>query len=39
MVRKIIRVDEALCNGRGACAAACREGAIKIIGGTAKLTR
>lgn len=39
MVRKIIRIDEARCNGCGACAAACHEGAIRIIGGKAKLTR
>lgn len=39
MVRKIIRIDEARCSGCGACAAACHEGAIKIVGGKAKLTR
>ena len=39
MIRKIIHIDEALCNGCGACAAACHEGAIEMIGGKARLTR
>lgn len=39
MIRKIIRIDEAKCNGCGACAAACHEGAIEMINGKAKLTR
>ena len=39
MVRRIIQIDEDACNGCGACAAACHEGAIKMIGGKAKLTR
>ena len=39
MLRKIIRIDEEKCNGCGACAAACHEGAIEMIGGKAKLTR
>ena len=39
MVRRIIRIDEEKCNGCGACAAACHEGAIEMIGGKAKLTR
>ncbi|MBR4955128.1 MAG: 4Fe-4S binding protein, partial [Clostridia bacterium] len=39
MIRKIIKIDESKCNGCGACADACHEGAIEIIGGVAKLTR
>ncbi len=39
MIRKIIRIDEDKCNGCGACAAACHEGAIEMINGKAKLTR
>ena len=39
MIRQIIKIDEEKCNGCGACAAACHEGAIKMIDGKAKLTR
>ena len=39
MLRKIIKIDEEKCNGCGACAEACHEGAIKMIDGKAKLTR
>lgn len=39
MLRKIIQIDEEKCNGCGACAAACHEGAIEMIDGKAKLTR
>lgn len=39
MIRKIIKIDENKCNGCGACAAACHEGAIEMINGKAKLTR
>ena len=39
MIRKIIKIDEEKCNGCGACADACHEGAIEIINGKAKLTR
>lgn len=39
MIRKIIKIDEEKCNGCGACARACHEGAIDIIDGKAKLTR
>jgi len=39
MIRKIIRIDENKCNGCGACAAACHEGAIEMVDGKARLTR
>lgn len=39
MVRKIIHIDEALCNGCRACADACHEGAIGMVNGKAKLLR
>lgn len=39
MIRKIIKIDESKCNGCGACAKACHEGAIEMIDGVAKLTR
>lgn len=39
MLRKIIKIDEEKCNGCGACATACHEGAIEMINGKAKLTR
>lgn len=39
MLRKIIQIDSALCNGCGACAAACHEGAIGMVDGKAVLLR
>ena len=39
MIRKIIKINEEKCNGCGACAAACHEGAIDMINGKAKLLR
>lgn len=37
IMRKVIRIDEEKCDGCGQCATACHEGAIKVIGGKAKL--
>lgn len=39
MIRRIIKINEEKCNGCGACASACHEGAIEMINGKAKLTR
>ena len=39
MIRKIIHIDEEKCNGCGACASACHEGAIGMVDGKAKLLR
>ena len=39
MLRKMIRIDREKCNGCGACAAACHEGAIDMVDGKAVLTR
>jgi len=39
MIRKIIKIDEEKCNGCGACASACHEGAIEMVNGKARLTR
>ena len=39
MIRKIIQIDREKCNGCGACAAACHEGAIGMVEGKAQLLR
>ena len=39
MIRRVIEIDEEKCNGCGACAAACHEGAIGMVNGKAKLLR
>ncbi len=39
MKRRIIQIDEERCNGCGACAKACHEGAIGMVDGKAKLMR
>ncbi len=39
MIRKIIHIDEEKCNGCGACASACQEGAIAMVDGKARLMR
>lgn len=39
MIRRIIKIDQEKCNGCGACATACHEGAIDMVNGKAVLTR
>ena len=39
MIRRVIQIDEDKCNGCGACANACHEGAIGMVNGKAKLLR
>lgn len=39
MIRRIIKIDKEKCNGCGACANACHEGAIGMVNGKAELLR
>jgi len=39
MIRRIITINQKLCNGCGLCANACHEGAIGIVNGKARLLR
>ncbi len=37
VVRQIVKIDEALCNGCGLCVTPCAEGAIEIVNGKARV--
>lgn len=39
MIRRVIHIDEAACNGCGICVKACHEGAIGLVDGKARLMR
>ncbi len=39
VTRQIVRIDEALCDGCGACVSPCAEGAIEIVDGKARVVR
>lgn len=38
-VRQIVRIDQELCNGCGACVTPCAEGAIELVEGKARVLR
>ena len=37
--RKIVKIDDALCDGCGSCVAPCAEGAIEVVNGKAKVIK
>lgn len=37
MIREIVTIDEELCDGCGLCIPACQEGALRMVGGKARL--
>jgi len=39
MIKKVIQIDEEKCVGCGICAGTCKEGAIEVVNGKAKLVR
>ena len=39
MIRTVIHINEELCSGCGLCASVCKEGAIAMVNGKARLIR
>jgi Fe-S-cluster-containing hydrogenase component 2 len=37
VVRQVVKIDEELCNGCGACVIPCAEGAIELVDGKARV--